>query len=166
MLRGLCYLPSNAQQTARSSSLADFKQLQISKLIAKMSCCALGSRRAKGWKDSAAFSYHGPFPQNQSDRSCNLAGWRKTAAAATPQRAQMRLELQSQEQIQGKAQICCCTSSFRVTQQSREADNSKVLPQTPSGRAHLLGSPREANILSRRPDPAKNTLRLALQTPC
>lgn len=71
-----CYLPGNTQQTARSSSLAEFKQLQISKLIAKMSCCVLRNRRAKGWKDSAAFSYHGPFPQNQSDRSCSRAGWR------------------------------------------------------------------------------------------
>lgn len=74
--RGLGYLPGYAQQTACSSSLADFKQLQIIsvfKLTAERSCCALGSRRTKGWKDPAELLYHKPFPQHQS---CNLAGYR------------------------------------------------------------------------------------------
>jgi len=51
ILRGLSYLPGNAQQIACSSNLADFKQLQIIgmfMLIAERSCYALESGRTKG----------------------------------------------------------------------------------------------------------------------
>lgn len=71
----------------------------------------------------------------------------------------MQLELQSQAQIQEKAQICCCTNSFRVTQQAEKQTEHRSPTDT-----IRKSSPAQAGLTQRLTSSLEEEL-ILLKTP-
>lgn len=76
----------------------------------------------------------------------------------------MRLELQSQKKKKSKENVKSVVAPAALRSQQAERQIQQGAPSDAIRKTNLLGSAREPNILSRRPDPGKNTPRLALQT--